>query len=167
MERHLNTYTTKTKFKKLKNKLAMTLVKVNNPVAKSFDGLFNDFFNELPAFGKALKENAFGFPPVNITEVENAYNIEVAAPGFDKADFNIKLDGDLLTISAEKKQETKNETAKAIRREFSHKSFKRSFTLDEKIDAASIAAKYENGVLTVGLPKKEEAKAVTKEIAIS
>ncbi len=145
----------------------MTLVKVNNPIAKSFDGFFNDFLNELPAFGKTLKENAFGFPPVNITETENTYGIEVAAPGFDKADFNIKLDGDLLTLSAEKKQETKDETAKAIRREFSYKSFKRSFTLDEKIDAANIAAKYENGVLKVELPKKEETKAVAKEITIS
>jgi HSP20 family protein len=145
----------------------MTLVKVNNPAAKSFDGLLNDFFNELPAFGKKWSDDAFGFPPVNITENANAYHLEVAAPGLDKADFNLKLDGNILTINAEKKTETKDETSKSIRREFSSRSFKRSFTLDEKIDAANIAAKYDNGILKVELPKKEETKALAKEITIS
>ena len=145
----------------------MTLVKVNNPIAKTFDGLLNDFFNEVPAFGKKWSDDAFGFPPVNITENAGAYHLEVAAPGMDKADFNLKLDGNILTISAQRKQETKDETSKAIRREFSYRSFKRSFTLDEKIDAAGIAAKYENGILKVALPKKEETKALAKEITIS
>ena len=145
----------------------MTLVKVNNPIAKTFDGLLNDFFNEVPAFGKKWSDDAFGFPPVNITENAGAYHLEVAAPGMDKADFNLKLDGNILTISAERKQETKDETSKAIRREFSYRSFKRSFTLDEKIEAANIAAKYDNGVLKVELPKKEETKALAKEITVS
>ena len=145
----------------------MTLVKVNNPIAKTFDGILNDIFNEMPALGRNLREETFGFPPANITEVTDAYQIEVAAPGLEKTDFNLKLDGDLLTISAEKKQETKEENAKTIRREFSYKAFKRSFTLDEKINAANIAAKYENGVLQVTLPKKEEVKAVAKEITIA
>ncbi len=141
----------------------MTLVKTNNPFAKSFDGLMNELLNELPAsFGKTVT----GFPPVNIVEKNDHYHLQVAAPGFDKADFNIKLEGETLTISAEKKEENKNETDKVIRNEFSAKSFKRSFTLDEKINAATISAKYENGILHVGLPKKEEVKAVTKEINI-
>ena len=145
----------------------MTLVKVNNPIAKSFDGLLNEFFTELPSLGKKWSDDAFGFPPVNISENANAYHLEVASPGMDKADFNLKLDGNILTISAEKKVETKDETSKAIRREFSSRSFKRSFTLDEKIDAANIAAKYDNGILKVALPKKEETKAAAKEITIS
>jgi HSP20 family protein len=145
----------------------MTLVKVNNPIAKTFDGLLNDFFNEIPAVGKNLREQAFGFPPVNITETTNSYELEVAAPGMEKTDFALKLDNNLLSISAEKKEETKDENIKSIRREFSYRSFKRSFTLDEKIDAANIAAKYENGVLKVSLPKKEETKAVAKEISIA
>jgi HSP20 family protein len=141
----------------------MTLVKTNNPFAKSFDGLMNELFNDLPStFGKTVP----GFPPVNITEKNDHYHLQVAAPGFDKADFNIKLDGETLTISAEKKEEAKSETDKVIRKEFNSRSFKRSFTLDEKIDAANISAKYENGILHVGLPKKEEVKAVTKEINI-
>ncbi|UAY51167.1 Hsp20/alpha crystallin family protein [Ferruginibacter albus] len=142
----------------------MTLVKVNNPLSRTFDGFVNDFFNDLP--GRQLHNGHFGFPPVNITEKENAYNLEVAAPGWQKENFNVKLDGNLLTISAEKKEETKDETAKVIRKEFKSKSFKRSFTVDENINAENISAKYENGVLQVELPKKEVVKPSAKEISI-
>lgn len=146
----------------------MTLVKVNNPVTKGFDGFFNDLFNEFPAtFGKTVREDVFGFPPVNIKEVKDAYQLEVAAPGMEKADFNIKLEQNILTISAEKKEETKEENEKQIRKEFSYKAFKRSFTLDDKIEAGNISAKYENGVLKLELPKKEELKQSPKEITVS
>jgi HSP20 family protein len=145
----------------------MTFVKTHNPMAKSFDGLMNELFNELPAtFGKTMREDVFNFPPVNIFEKSDYYHLQVAAPGFEKTDFNVKLEGNLLTVTAEIKAEAKNETDKVIRKEFSTKSFKRSFTLDEKIDASNISAKYENGILHVGLPKKEEVKAVAKEINI-
>ncbi|NOT93965.1 Hsp20/alpha crystallin family protein [Ferruginibacter sp.] len=145
----------------------MTFVKTNNPLAKSFDGLMNELFNELPAnFGKTMREDVLGFPPVNITEKNDYYHLEVAAPGFEKSNFNVKLEGNTLTISGEKQAEQKAETDKVVRREFSAKSFKRTFTLDEKIDATNISAKYENGILHVGLPKKEEVKAVTKDISI-
>ena len=145
----------------------MTLVKVNNPMSKSFDGLMNELFNELPAsFGKAMREDVLNFPPVNIVEKNDSYHLQLSAPGFDKADFNIKLDGKLLTISAEKVAEKSTENEKMIRKEFSQKSFKRSFTVDEKIDATGINAKYENGILKLDLPKKEEVKALPKEINI-
>jgi len=145
----------------------MTLVKVNNPIAKSLDGFVNEFFNEFPAtFGRSIREDLIGFPPVNIVEKTDAYHLEVAAPGWQKENFNVKLDGNLLTISAEKKEEVKDETAKVVRREFSSKTFKRSFTIDEKIDGANISAKYENGVLKVDLPKKEVVKAASKDITI-
>ena len=146
----------------------MTLVKVNNPMTKGFDGLVNDFLNDFPAtFGKTIRQDVFGFPPVNIHENENIFELEIAAPGLEKADFNINLDKNILTISTEKKEETKDENSKFIRKEFSYKAFKRSFTIDEKIDAANISAKYENGVLKVQLPKKEELKVTPKEIAVS
>jgi HSP20 family protein len=145
----------------------MTLVKVNNPYAKSINGFVNDFFNEFPtSFGKTIREDVFGFPPVNIVEKTDAYQLEIAAPGYDKTDFNVKLDGNILTINAEKKEETKDETSKLIRKEFTHKSFKRSFTIDEKIDGANINAKYENGILNVTLPKKETVKPASKDITI-
>ncbi len=145
----------------------MTLVKVNNPMSRSFDGLMNELFNELPAtFGKAMREDVLNFPPVNIVEKTNGYHIELAAPGFEKADFNIKLDGKLLTISVEKKEQSLAENEKMIRKEFGYKAFKRSFTVDEKIDASGISAKYENGILKLDLPKKEEVKKDAKEITI-
>ena len=145
----------------------MTFVKVNNPATKNFDGLMKDIFNEIPAsLGKTFREDVWGFPPVNIAESANAYHLEVAAPGIEKNDFTIKLDGTLLTISAVKKEEGSNEIVKSIRKEFSNKGFKRSFTVDEKIEAANIEAKYENGILKLTLPKKEEIKAASKDITI-
>lgn len=145
----------------------MTLVKVNNPINKSFDGLMNELFNDLPLnFGKSIREDVLHFPPANIVEKNDLYRIELAAPGMEKADFNVKLDGKILTISSEKKAENTSENDKMIRKEFSYKAFNRSFTLDEKIDVANISARYENGILTLELPKKEEVKNVSKEITI-
>jgi len=145
----------------------MTYVKVNNPINKSFDGLMNELFHDLPiSFGKSVREDVLHFPPANIIEHNEHYKIDMAAPGMEKADFNVKLDGKILTISSEKKAEVTSETEKIIRKEFSYKSFKRSFTLDEKIDAANISAKYENGILKLTLPKKEELKYAAKEISI-
>lgn len=145
----------------------MTLVKVNNPLSRSFDGLMKDLFNEFPsAVSKTVREDMLHFPPVNIVENANAYQLEIAAPGFDKADFNVKLEENLLTISTEKKDQTETSNEKMIRKEFSYKAFKRSFTVDEKIDAENISAKYENGILKLELPKKEITKAVAKAINI-
>ena len=127
----------------------------------------NEILNELPtSFGKTIREDLLHFPPVNIVEKTNSYHIQLNTPGFDKADFSVKLDSNILTISGDKKEEVKDETAKSIRKEFILKTFKRSFTVDEKIDATNIVAKYENGILTVELPKKEEAKIAAKEITI-
>jgi len=145
----------------------MTLVKTQHQFAKSFDGLMNEILNELPtSFGKTIREDVLHFPPVNIVEKTNSYHIQLNAPGFDKTDFSVKLDANILTISGDKREEVKDETAKSIRKEFTLKTFKRSFTVDEKIDSTNIAAKYKNGILTVELPKKEEAKIAAKEIII-
>jgi HSP20 family protein len=145
----------------------MTVVKVNNPLAKSFDGLMHELFNEFPAnFGKTFRENVLQFPPVNITEKGDAYHLELAAPGMEKTDFAIKLEDKLLTISAQQKATSQEEGTKSIRREFTQKGFKRSFTLDEKIDAAGISARYENGILLVSLPKKEAAQPSTTAIPV-
>jgi HSP20 family protein len=145
----------------------MTLVKVNNPVSKSFDGLMNEFFNELPVnFGKSVREDFLAFPPVNIQENATAYHLQLAIPGFEKTDFSIKLENNLLSISATKKEVAKDETVKTIRTEFTQKAFKRSFTLDEKINSANIEAKYENGILQIELPKKEQEKVESKEINV-
>ena len=139
---------------------------------KPFEGTFNnlveDLFTELPALLKTEfnQSNRKGFVPVNVKESEKSYQLEVIAPGFEKTDFKINLDQNLLTVSAEKKEEEKVDNEKQIRREYSYRSFKRSFTLDEKIDATNIEASYINGVLTLNLPKKEVVKASATEIVI-
>ena len=144
----------------------MTNVKFSR---KPFDGTFNNFVDDLfPAFFKNDFNNNERkvLIPVNVKETEKTYQLEVVAPGFEKTDFIINLDQNLLTISAEKKDEVKNENEKQIRREYSFRSFKRSFTLDEKIDATNIEASYINGVLTLNLPKKETVKASATKIVI-
>lgn len=148
----------------------MTLVKFNRrPFESSFNNFVDEVLNDMPAFFKNDPRQPgqwSGFVPVNINESEKSYNLDLVAPGFDKADFKVNLENDILTISAEKKEEIKNENEKEIRKEYSYRSFKRSFTLDEKIDAAAIEAKYVNGVLTLNLPKKEEVKQASKQINI-
>ncbi|MGH2553202.1 MAG: Hsp20/alpha crystallin family protein [Chitinophagaceae bacterium] len=139
---------------------------------KPFEGTFNtfvdDLFTELPALFKTEFNNTVGkgFVPVNVKENEKSYQLEAVAPGFEKSDFKIDLDQNMLTISAEKKENVVNENEKQIRREFSFSSFKRSFTLDEKNDATNIEASYINGVLTLNLPKKETVKASATKIVI-
>lgn len=145
----------------------MTLVKVNNPFSKSFDGMMKELFNEFPAaVNKTVREDVLNFPPVNIIEKTDRYQLSIAAPGFEKADFIIKLEANTLSISTEKKETLSEETDKLIRKEFGYKVFKRSFTIDEKIDTANISAKYENGILTLELPKREIQKPDAKEINI-
>jgi HSP20 family protein len=96
-------------------------------------------------------------PSVNIRESEKEFEVEVAAPGLEKNDFKIELNRDLLRVSSEKKIE--NETKDGQRftcREFSYQSFSRSFSLPNIADNEKISARYENGILTITIPKKEE-----------
>jgi HSP20 family protein len=140
--------------------------------SKPFEGTFNTFVDDLFTELPALFKNEFnqterkGFVPANVKETDKSYLLDIIAPGFDKADFKVNLDQNLLTISAEKKDEVKKENEKQIRREYSYRSFKRSFTLDEKIDATNIEASYINGVLVLNLPKKKVVKASATEIVI-
>ena len=147
----------------------MTLVKLNSkPVQKSFNNFMDDFFATVPSILRDdfITPNFRSFTPVNVKETENEYVLDVVAPGFQKEDFKINLDNNTLTISAEKKEEAESKDEKYIRKEYNHQSFKRSFTIDETIDAENIAAKYVNGVLTLNLAKKQEVKPSIKEISI-
>jgi HSP20 family protein len=87
-------------------------------------------------------------------------------PGFEKEDFQISLDKNLLTVSGSNKEIGNKEGEKLVRNEYEFKAFKRSFTLDEKIGAEAISAQYVNGVLTLNLPKMEEVKPQTKQISV-
>ena len=142
----------------------MTNVRLNQPTFRTLDSFFDNFLSDLPAVQKRHDSN---FPAVNILENEDAYELEFNAPGIKKEDFKITFDQSILTVSFEKQEDKKEETKKFIKREFSSQSFKRSFTLDDKINADAIEAKYENGLLTLTLPKVEEVKVLPKEISIS
>lgn len=146
----------------------MTLVKLNRkPFERNFNSFVDDFFTELPGLFRNEAEPQWkGFVPVNILGTEKGYSLEVVAPGFEKTDFKVNLDQQVLTISAEKKEEVKDETKKQIRKEYNYRSFKRVFMIDEKIEANAIEAQYVNGVLTLNLPKKETVKETAKEINI-
>ena len=105
-------------------------------------------------------------PAVNIAETENEFEVELAVPGLNKEDFKINLDKNVLSVSAEKKTETTDETKKFSKREYNYSSFTRSFTLPETADASKIEADYVNGILKLTIAKKEEAKFQSREIAV-
>ena len=142
----------------------MTLVKHSSP--RIINDILDEVFNHFPAtWGNDSHANKV-FPAVNIHETNDAYHLELNAAGLNKEDFKVNAENDLLSISYEKKEETEQKDGKTIRREFNSQSFKRSFGLDKKINVDAITAKYENGVLKLHLPKKEEVKVSTKEISI-
>lgn len=141
----------------------MTLVKLNQPGSRSLNAFLDSFLNEVPS----ADNGNLNFPAVNINENKDEYQLEFSAPGRNKEDFKITVEKNILTVSFEKKEVKKDENKKEIKKEFTLQSFKRSFTLDEKVAADNIAAKYENGILYLTLPKKEEVKIQPKEIAIS
>lgn len=102
---------------------------------------------------------------VNISENDSAYELQLMAPGRNKEDFKINLHENILTVSYERKED--NNAGKWLLNEFHLSSFERSFELNEKVDAASISAKYENGILHLTLPKKEQAQNPAFEIAVA
>jgi HSP20 family protein len=141
----------------------MTTLKFNQPTLKTLDSFLDNLLSDLPV---SNSNNSINFPAVNICETNDNYELEFNVPGRKKEDFKITVDKNILTVSFEKTEEQKEEKKQFIKREFITQSFKRSFTLDEKIDAEKIDAKYENGILMLTLPKKEELKVVPKEISV-
>ena len=107
-------------------------------------------------------------PAVNIIEKDQAFEVEMAIPGFNKSDFNIDVDKELLTISSERTTENEETSDNFTRREFGYASFKRSFHLPETVNKEEISASYIDGILKVNLPKnKEEIDKGIKQIEIS
>ena len=114
-----------------------------------------------------LLQRTLTVPAVNITEEDNSYKVTVAAPGMSKKDFNIDVEGNMLTISAEKEEEKEESDKKFNRKEYNYSSFSRSFTLPEEVAKEEISAKYDNGILMLTLPKNEKATNNTKKISVS
>lgn len=133
------------------------------PVFEEFFKPWNDWFEKSSLLGKMTT-----VPPVNIIENEDSYVLSLAVPGMKKDDFKISLEGLMLTISTEKEEEKEEIEEKFTRREYNFYSFSRSFTLPEDVKPEYIEAKYEEGLLKIVLPRKDEVKraAATKQIAV-
>lgn len=144
----------------------MTLVKFNNGLKNNANPFFNDVFDSI------LNDSFIGdrlvarVPAVNIAENNNEFHVELAIPGLKKEDFKIALDKNVLSVSAEKKTDNDQEVKEYSKREYSYHSFVRSFTLPDSADQSKIEADYTDGILTLTIAKREEAKFQSREIAV-
>jgi HSP20 family protein len=126
-------------------------------VSNIFDNDLGDFFGK-----------RFSDPAANIIENTDSFHLEIAAPGMVKDDFKINLENNILTISVEVEDQKREEGKNYSRKEFYYGSFSRSFTLPKTINVDNIKADYDNGILRITLPKKEETRVeIKKEIRIS
>jgi HSP20 family protein len=139
------------------------------PATKFFS---NGFFDELMnrGIGEFVgNDTQLSQPAVNVTETEDSFKVDVAAPGFEKQHFALNIENGHLIVTAkreEKTEEAPTEKSRFLRREFRYESFKRSFKLPTTVNQDAIAAVYENGILNITLPKKEETKPVLKNIEV-
>ena len=141
-----------------------------NPLWPNLNTFFDDFLTKGLFDNKWSDFSATGttVPAVNIVETKDDFQVEMAAPGMNKKDFNIELDNDMLTISSVKEETRDQQDENYSRKEFSYQSFKRSFYLPNIVEAENIRAKYQDGVLRLVIPKKEEAKTKpVRQISIS
>jgi HSP20 family protein len=136
-----------------------------NPV---FPTVFEDFFKPWNEWFVNGGQSLLNIPATNIIENKDGYQVSMAAPGLKKHDFKIDVEGNMLTISSEREDSKEEKDARYTRKEYSYSSFNRSFTLPEEINQEKIEATYDNGVLKLTLPKKEEVKKALelKHIAI-
>lgn len=144
----------------------MALVKFHHPVSPVFSNVWNDFFNQ--DIGKFIgSEQPASLAKVNVIENEKDFQLEVAAPGLKKEDFQLNLDKNILSIEVAFEKNSEETEGRYTRREFNYRTFKRSFTLPETVDQTAIHAKYENGILYISIPKKAEAVAIKRQIEIA
>ncbi len=129
----------------------------NNWLPTLIDEMFlNDY-----AGGSSLSSKQ---PLVNIAETDDRFELEMIIPGFSKEEVMIEVDKDVLTISSEVEIQNEDKTQQFTRREFTKRSFKRSFNIPETVDQNNIQGNYENGILSITLPKKEEALPQPKRV---
>ncbi len=140
----------------------MTLVRYQNPLPNFLNTFFD---NEIEGWSrKNYSSTDTTLPAVNIKENTDDFIVEVAAPGFEKNEFNIELENNLLTVSSDKKtEEETNEHEFFSKKEFSYQSFTRSFRLPKMVEREKITATYKQGILTITIPKREEVKPKPKK----
>ena len=147
--------------------LTMTLARISNQFPRLFDRFLEG--DLLDWSNRNFSMTNTTLPSVNIKENPEGFEVEVAAPGFTREEFSIELNNNILTVSSEKKVENETkENENFTRREFSYQSFCRSFTLPAVVNSEQITARYENGILRITIPKREEAKSKpARQIEIS
>jgi HSP20 family protein len=132
--------------------------------------VFEDFFKPWSQWldGGGLISKIYTAPAVNITANPNHYTVSLAAPGLKKEDFRIEVEDNMITISSEKEEKKEDKEEKYSRKEYSYSSFSRSFSLPEDVKMEAIEVRYEDGVLRINIPRKEDARksAVSKKIAV-
>jgi HSP20 family protein len=146
----------------------MSLIKWNNPVdvMPGFSSLIDNFFGR--DISDYLGDASGSVPAVNVKETKDNFTLEVAAPGMEKEDFEVKFDHNVLTVSGKKEMKKEEKEEKYSRREFRYTSFQRSFHMPEAVNTENIEAHYKDGILMITVPKKEEAKEkAPKKISIS
>lgn len=145
----------------------MTLVKVNNrPAFKSWNGIVQELFNDLEKSLQTPAVSTYASPAVNIIENPEGFHLELLAPGCKKEGFDLNIEKNQITISYKGEKQEAPADQKLIRREFAVNDFKRTFMLNESIDADNIQAKYEDGILKLLFPKKEELKPAPRTIEV-
>jgi len=145
----------------------MTLVKFNpekknNVLMPGFNDVFDSIFNDTFFLDRKVSH----VPAVNISETQDHFHIELAAPGLTKEDFKLNLEKNSLTVSVEQSSYNTSQNKKYNKREFCYTSFVRSFMIPESADENQIQATYTDGILKVDIAKKEESKSVVRQIEI-
>lgn len=134
----------------------MTLIRKFNDNYPTFRTWMDDIFDSVDT--SVNRFSTASMPSVNVLEQEDAFKIEFAAPGLTKDDFKINLDNNILTVQSEKEQNEEESKDNYTRKEFNYSSFKRTFTLPDSANSDKVSAEYKNGILTINVAKKEEAK---------
>jgi len=145
----------------------MTIVKVNNrPAVKNWNGIVNDLFRDFEASLQPAIEKNSGKPLTNVAETKDGFHVEILAPGRNKSLFELKVENGELLVSYQIETIEANQEIKSLRNEFTLGSFKRSFSIDENMNIEGIQAKYEDGLLKLYIPKKENELPVSQTIQI-
>ncbi|MEG2070957.1 MAG: Hsp20/alpha crystallin family protein [Bacteroidales bacterium] len=145
----------------------MNMIKKNSEYTPGYIHYFDDVFGRNWSDLFFGNKNQITIPSVNVADHEKEFSIEVAAPGYNKEDFKISVDNNILTIKADVEKGEEENKKRYAHREYFYSIFERNFTLPENIDTEHIEAKYKHGVLHIVLPKKEvKPKLPTREISI-
>lgn len=144
----------------------MTIIKHKRPSMRrnsTFPSMFDEFFGDVAT---GMKDFASHVPSVNIKEEDERFVLEMSAAGYNKDEVKLTVEDDVLTIVGEHQTENEDKGEKYITREFSKGSFKRSFNLNGMVNADKVNASFDNGILTIEMPKVEAAVKKLREINI-